>query len=413
MRTNRTGRWLGVAGLASASLLVTAAVAPPAADADAHGGTEATGLRAGLGLELAGESIIDEQLELAPTTAPADGGTSSDEVIGLDLAEQTDQEQLDLVVEAIRSSSTLESTGTSSDAEIVNATLGLAGTEILHADVIEAATQCPVDGDTSATADLVNARLLDENVNLDSGETVSNSIPIDLNIEGVTDTQLDVTLEQIEQTSADSAEATGLIVGLAADVTLAEQDVVRVDIGDIHLAEAACTTGAADGGSGDDGSDDTGSGDDDSGDDSDNGVPDSPEDVIDDGSGDGDETTDPSDVIDDGSDDGSDEGTDGGDGSEDDTPTSPSDVIGDDVTDGDGDETADGAEDDATDGDGADATDGTAVGDEDASEVLSATDESADDGGQLPNTGGGAISAIGLLLAGTGATLFGRSRLRG
>jgi hypothetical protein len=232
-----------IAGLLGVPSLVLATAAAPAPTAGAAG----TGLQVALDARLGGEEVVSIDESLASTEAGPTAGTESDTVIPVEIPEL-------LTAEVVQSESTVESTGNSADAEVVGLHLRLSDeVDLVEASVLSSYVECPEEGATTADAQLVDLQLLEQNVNLDTGETIDVRLPVDLDIPDVANAHVHVTARQIEQTSANSASATALQVLVALTATVGEdQELVHVEVGEINLAQSSCErpSGAA---AGDDG----------------------------------------------------------------------------------------------------------------------------------------------------------------
>ena len=221
-------RSLSVA-LFSAVGLAAASVALPQAAAAETGAAEATGLEVQLG---AAEDTI-----LAHTSAPGEGGTHEDEVLDVDLGAEADE--FGLRAGAVSSASTFDADGTSAESEVADAHLELFGTDVLHADLLDAQATCPVAGDTSAAANVVGLQLFDDAVDLGGDAPVTASAPVDVDLEDAVEAELTVTLSQVEQTDADSAAAAALVAEVQLETVLADDETVS-DTGTIILTSATC-----------------------------------------------------------------------------------------------------------------------------------------------------------------------------
>ncbi|MEX1178983.1 MAG: IPT/TIG domain-containing protein [Nitriliruptor sp.] len=277
--------------LLSGALIAAVSTFGASPAAAAPGDAEATGVSVDLGLALGGEQIIDENLVLADVVAPAGGGTETETLIPLVI----DEEQFELRAEVIEASATRATDGSDAYAEIGDVLLRIGDTELLAADVLTAEAVCPATGDTTADAEIVGLSLGGTPV-AEADLPTTTDVPVEFDIPEVLDADARVQLRQVETTTADSAHATALVADIDLEVVLADEDVLKIDLGEIVLADAQCerpTDGTDADGTDADGSDD-----------GTDGLPGLP------GTDDGDDGTDA---------DGSDDGTDGTDGADDGT----------------------------------------------------------------------------------------------
>jgi hypothetical protein len=231
-RRVRAGWSLLTAGaLVAASAIGTAAPAQ-AAPGDASG----LGLGVNVELDLGGEEILAINQGIARTSAPEGGGTDADSLVEIPI----DEEFLGLNVEVISSEATRAEDGSDANAAIARANLRLGDVEILDARVLEATAVCPADGDPTADAQLASLTLLDENVNLDADAPQQVRVPVELDIPDVLEAVAIVDVRQVEEANGDSARATALIVDIDLELILADNDVVRVSLGELVFADARC-----------------------------------------------------------------------------------------------------------------------------------------------------------------------------
>jgi hypothetical protein len=230
-----------IAGLIGVPSLLLATAAAPAPTA----GAAATGLQVALDARLGGEEVVDIDESFASTEAGPTAGTDSDTVIPVEIPEL-------LTADLIQSESSVETAANTAEAEVVGLHLRLSDeVELVEASVLSSSVECPEEGATTADAQLVDLQLLEQNVNLDTGETIDVRLPVDLDIPDVANAHVHVTARQIEETSANSASATALQVLVSLTATVGEdQELVHVEVGEINLAESSCerpTAAAADG----------------------------------------------------------------------------------------------------------------------------------------------------------------------
>jgi hypothetical protein len=273
----------GLVGVPSL-LLATAAAPSPAGVDDAH----ADGLEVNLRAELGGEELLAIHESLASTQAGPTAGTDSDTVIPVEIPEL-------LTADVISSSSTVGDDVNEAEAEIIGLHLRLSDqATLVEASILSSDVTCPADGATTANADLVDLKLLEQNINLEAGdEPIKVDLPVELDIPEIATAHAHVTAQQIEETTADTASATALEVRVALDLVMSDgTEVTELEVGRIAFAESHCSraTGTA-GAGGDDGAttdeDDTTA----PGDDDEDGspLPALPGDEDDDGAGDDDE----------------------------------------------------------------------------------------------------------------------------
>ncbi|MFG1914647.1 hypothetical protein [Micromonospora sp. NPDC048898] len=183
-----------------------------------------------------GTPVITADAVIGTATAPAGGGTDSDTALAITIPGALGVTATGTVVQV---SATRGDTASSANAEIADLALSVLGTSVIDADVITAAVACPQVGAQTADTTFVGLELFGEPVDLlpnTPGVTASAAVTVP----GVTDASLNVTLTNVETTTADGATAIAVQAALRLTGTIVGGPLLDIPVGSVILAEARC-----------------------------------------------------------------------------------------------------------------------------------------------------------------------------
>ncbi|MGI5520466.1 hypothetical protein ACQEUX_05885 [Micromonospora sp. CA-259024] len=189
-----------------------------------------------LSASVLGVPVITAGAVIGTATAPAGGGTDSDTALAITIPGAVGVTASGTVVEV---SATRGATASSASAEIADLALGVLGTSVIDAEVITAAVACPQVGAQSADTTFVGLELFGEPVELlpnTPGVTASAAVTV----AGLTGASLNVTLTNVETTTADGATAIAVQATLRLTGTIVGGPLLDIPVGSVILAEARC-----------------------------------------------------------------------------------------------------------------------------------------------------------------------------
>ncbi|MET8041997.1 hypothetical protein ABZU25_14195 [Micromonospora sp. NPDC005215] len=189
-----------------------------------------------LSASVLGIPVITAGAVIGTATAPAGGGTDSDTALAITIPGALGVTASGTVVEV---SATRGDTASSANAEIANLALGVLGTAVIDADAITAAVACPRVGPQTADTTFVGLELFGEPVELlpnTPGVTASAAVTVP----GLTGASLNVTLTNVETTTADSATAIAVQATIRLTGTIVGGPLLDIPVGTVILAEARC-----------------------------------------------------------------------------------------------------------------------------------------------------------------------------
>ncbi|MBM0276841.1 hypothetical protein [Micromonospora tarensis] len=189
-----------------------------------------------LSASVLGLPVITADAVIGTATAPAGGGTDSDTALAITIPGALGVTASGTVVEV---SATRGDTASSANAEIADLALGVLGTSVIDADVITAAVACPQVGAQTADTTFVGLELFGEPVELlpnTPGVTASAAVTV----AGLTGASLNVTLTNVETTTADGATAIAVQATIRLTGTIVGGPLLDIPVGSVILAEARC-----------------------------------------------------------------------------------------------------------------------------------------------------------------------------
>ncbi|MFI6781497.1 hypothetical protein [Micromonospora sp. NPDC050276] len=189
-----------------------------------------------LSASVLGVPVITADAVIGTATAPAGGGTDSDTALAITIPGALGVTASGTVVEV---SATRGDTASSANAEIADLALGILGTSVIDADVITAAVNCPQVGAQTADTTFVGLELFGEPVELlpnTPGVTASAAVTVP----GLTGASLNVTLTNVETTTADGATAIAVQATIRLTGTIVGGPLLDIPVGSVILAEARC-----------------------------------------------------------------------------------------------------------------------------------------------------------------------------
>ncbi|MFG2049212.1 hypothetical protein ACGFIW_17510 [Micromonospora sp. NPDC048935] len=189
-----------------------------------------------LSASVLGTPVITADAVIGTATAPAGGGTDSDTALAITIPGALGVTASGTVVQV---SATRGDTASSANAEIADLALSVLGTSVIDADVITAAVACPQVGAQTADTTFVGLELFGEPVNLlpnTPGVTASAAVTVP----GLTGASLNVTLTNVETTTADGATAIAVQATLRLTGTIVGGPLLDIPVGTVILAEARC-----------------------------------------------------------------------------------------------------------------------------------------------------------------------------
>ncbi|MDG4757599.1 hypothetical protein [Micromonospora sp. WMMD710] len=189
-----------------------------------------------LSASVLGVPVITAGAVIGTATAPAGGGTDSDTALAITIPGALGVTASGTVVEV---SATRGDTASSANAEIADLALGILGTSVIDADVITAAVNCPQVGAQTADTTFVGLELFGEPVELlpnTPGVTASAAVTVP----GLTGASLNVTLTNVETTTADGATAIAVQATIRLTGTIVGGPLLDIPVGSVILAEARC-----------------------------------------------------------------------------------------------------------------------------------------------------------------------------
>ncbi|MGC4747611.1 IPT/TIG domain-containing protein [Micromonospora sp. DT201] len=214
-----------VAGLATLGLGTPARAAP--------GDASARGVVVGLSAAVLGTPVIDADRTIGTATAPAGGGTDTDnQAVSLPGAI------------GVTAGGTVEVTATraaassSAAARVTNFNLAVLGVDVLDATEAAATATCPQVGATSAGTTLVGMELFGVTVApTPNGPPTVGSVPVV--VPGLLGAILDASLTRTEMTTANGAAAVAVRVTLSLSGTVLGTPTI-IPVGTVIVAEATC-----------------------------------------------------------------------------------------------------------------------------------------------------------------------------
>lgn len=231
-------RWLAAGVSAGVVLGSTLVFASPAAAAP--GDASAFGAQAEASVDILGITV-----ELAETTV----GESSVSGLGSDTSPTADYTLVGIdavpivTVDAVTSTSTHGTFGSSSSAEIAAANVELFGLDILTLDGVTADTTCDVGEEPTAVAAIANLDVLDdEAVDISDGDIAISDVDLGGDLLGL---NLRVEVQEIESTTATTATASALVARVILNGSIGELDIINQVAATITLASASCETPTA------------------------------------------------------------------------------------------------------------------------------------------------------------------------
>ncbi|MFG3557242.1 hypothetical protein ACGGAQ_22930 [Micromonospora sp. NPDC047557] len=183
-----------------------------------------------------GNPVISAGAVIGTATAPAGGGTDDDiglvftipGALGITTAGSV------VVVGAIRGD-----TASSASASTFQLALGVLGIPVINSDAILASVTCPQVGAQTADTTLAGLELFGKPVNLlpnTPGVTASHAVTVP----GLTGARLNVTLTNVETTTADGATAIAVQATLRLTGSIVGGPLLDIPVGSVILAEARC-----------------------------------------------------------------------------------------------------------------------------------------------------------------------------
>lgn len=219
-------------GFITATTLVAASSVLAAAPASAApGDASAAALRLDLGASILGLVNVNAVSDAAAVTGNDSESLTLVNIQGLVGANAT--------AGAASSTTTTGATGSSAVTSITGADVDLLGINLVTAGTATAEAFCPVGAAPTSNVSLVDATVLGQAVSLSAG-TPTVLTDVGLNIAGLLGLTADVTIEQVETTSATTAAGTALELSVSLGGSLAGLPLLDTNVGTVTLAEASC-----------------------------------------------------------------------------------------------------------------------------------------------------------------------------